>query len=35
VLELATEGNRTLFFKTLEGKSIGIPIMSIVKYIRK
>lgn len=33
-LELATEGNRTLFFKT-EGKSIGIPIMSIVKYIRK
>jgi hypothetical protein len=35
VLELATEGNRTLFFKTNEGKSIGIPIMSIVKYIRK
>lgn len=35
VLELATEGNRTLFFKTTEGKSIGIPIMSIVKYIRK
>lgn len=35
VLELATEGNRTLFFKTTEGKSIGIPIMSIVKYIKK
>lgn len=35
VLELATEGNRTLFFKTTEGKSIGVPIMSIFKYIKK
>ena len=34
VLDFVTDGNRTLFFKT-EGKTIGIPIMSIVKYIIK
>jgi hypothetical protein len=36
-LDHATEGNRTLFFKhpDVDRKLIGIPIMSIIRYVRK
>lgn len=32
-LVYVTDGNRTLFFKIKEGRTVGIPIMSIINYI--
>jgi hypothetical protein len=36
-LDQATEGNRTLFFKhpDPDRKLIGIPVMSIIRYVKK